>query len=973
MVIADPEVGFLGLKIFVLVEMTYASQSILDTNVQRLRSLIPMPANQPFAISKLIPVTLVVLTSTVATAADAPSYEKQIAPIFKKYCAGCHNPTEFEGKLSLDSFAELMKGGGRGAAIVAGDSKNSRLFKVMTGQAKPAMPPDGEPAPKPEDIALIKGWIDAGGKGPDSEGTPLTLKTPKIAPAKKAKAVTAVAWSPDGQLIAVARFAEVQLLNASTRQPAVTLPLQPGKVNSVRFSKEGKLLAIASGVTGLRGQAMLWDVGQGKVVREFLGHRDILYAATLSPDNKLLATGGYDRQIILWNAETGEQIRTFKGHNDAIYDVAFNPEGTALASASGDQTVKLWQVSTGIRLDTLSQPLKEQLCVSFTPDGKSVVAGGVDNRLRVWKFISAEVPQINPIQISRFAHEGPLVQLAFSKDGQKLVSVSEDRTVKLWDATTFTQTYVYEKQPDITTALAWNPAGDQFILGRMDGSLQSYPVQQGTGPAVAHVVVASAVIPDAPMTNTNDAEQNDLPAEAQAITLPATITGTIKATRPEQQTDADLYRFEAKAGQKWVFEVNAARSKSALDSKLEILTADGKPVPRLMLQAVRDSYITFRGIDSSTRDCRLHNWEEMRLNEYLYMGGEIVKLFLAPRGPDSGHNFYPHDGPRRGYFDTTPTSHAVNEPCYTVVPHAIGEPIVPNGLPVFPVYFENDDDGLRQWTGDSRLNFTAPADGAYLVRITDVRSFQGDNYKYTLTARPGRPGFEVSLQGANPTINLGSGKEFSVTANRLDEFDGEIRIDIKNLPPGFGVTTPLFIPAGHDIARGTLNTLPSAKAPTPDQAKAIEVTATAIVDGKEVTKGVNNFGEIKLADAPKILVSILPMEAQPPMASADPNSIPVPAEITIAPGQTITARVRIERKGYDGRVQFEAINQNLPHGVIIDNIGLNGLMIVDGQTERVFFLTAADWVPDQTRTFHLKSLEEGNQTSWPVILHVKKQ
>ena len=270
------------------------------------------------------------------------------------------------------------------------------------------------------------------------------------------------------------------------------------------------------------------------------------------------------------------------------------------------------------------------------------------------------------------------------------------------------------------------------------------------------------------------------------------------------------------------------------------------------------------------------------------------------------------------------------------------------------------------------MTFTAPADGTYVARVTDVRGFQGADYKYTLTARPSRPNFEVTLTGAAPTINLGSGKEFSVVANRLDEFDGEIRVDIKHMPPGFGVTTPLIIAAGHNIARGTINTLPSAKAPTADQNKAIEITATAVIDGKEVVKPVTNFGEIKLGDAPKILVQVLPMDAQTPTASADPNALPVPAEITIAPGQTITARVRIERKGYEGRVQFEAINQNLPHGVIVDNIGLNGLMIIEGQNERVFFLTAADWVPEQSRTFHLKSNEEGNQTSWPVILHVKR-
>lgn len=135
-------------------------------------------------------------------------------------------------------------------------------------------------------------------------------------------------------------------------------------------------------------------------------------------------------------------------------------------------------------------------------DGKAVVAGGVDNRLRVWKFMSAEVPQINPLQLARFAHEGPLVQIAFSKDGKHLVSVSEDRTVKLWDATTYTQTYVFEKQPDITAALAFSPAGDQFVLGRMDGSLQFYPVKAaaGSGTETKSVAVAATPIPDVPLT-----------------------------------------------------------------------------------------------------------------------------------------------------------------------------------------------------------------------------------------------------------------------------------------------------------------------------------------------------------------------------------------------------------------------------------------------------------------------------------------
>ena len=103
------------------------------------------------------------------------------------------------------------------------------------------------------------------------------------------------------------------------------------------------------------------------------------------------------------------------------------------------------------------------------------------------------------------------------------------------------------------------------------------------------------------------------------------------------QVDADLYRFTAKAGEQWVIEVNAARSSSKLDSFLEVLDSQGVRVPRVLLQAVRDSYFTFRGKDDTeSGDFRVFNWQEMKLDEYLYSNGEVVKLWLYPRGPDSG-------------------------------------------------------------------------------------------------------------------------------------------------------------------------------------------------------------------------------------------------------------------------------------------------------------------------------------------------
>ena len=77
------------------------------------------------------------------------------------------------------------------------------------------------------------------------------------------------------------------------------------------------------------------------------------------------------------------------------------------------------------------------------------------------------------------------------------------------------------------------------------------------------------------------------------------------------EPDVDLFRFHASKGQQLVLEIKAARQKSPLDSKLEVLDAAGKPIPRVVLQAVRSSYFTFRGHDSTdVNDFRLHGWRE---------------------------------------------------------------------------------------------------------------------------------------------------------------------------------------------------------------------------------------------------------------------------------------------------------------------------------------------------------------------------
>lgn len=925
---------------------------------------------------------LVFLTSTAALVAQEADFTKDVLPIFRKYCNGCHNAREKEGGLILEDFAHAQLGGDSGPAIVAGKLEDSELWRRLTAKDDSRMPPVGHLAPKPQELRLIRNWIEAGAKPPEGGLSATGLVTPRIEPkAPVREPITSLACDPQGRWLAVARPNVVQILSWPQRELVAQLTGHTGAIAEVQFDRTGQTLVVAAGENGLSGEATLWNTADWSRICVLSGHRDALYSAQMNLQGDLVATASYDREIRLWQLKPtrGSQPiqpwRVLTGHNDAVFSLAFHPAGRLLASASGDRTVKLWDVTTGQRLDTFAQPAKEQYSVAISPDGRYVAAGGVDMRVRVWEITQNGQEGTNPLLYARFAHEGPILKVVFSPDGRLLVSASEDRRIKIWETKTFTQAAWLERQPDWPAALAFSADGSTLFVGRMNGELASYEVNplwaEGTRdlqplsetPGFENDVTTPLASP------MEEVEPNDALVQAQRLDLPAQVHGRFwSAPRPEQvqasvsPEDVDLYRFEAKRGQVWILETQAARSGSPADTKLEILDDKGRPVQRALLQAVRDSWINFRPIDSSQVQVRVEFWEEMDLNQLLYMNGEIGKFFRAPRGPDSGYDFYDNRGKRRTYFDTTAIAHAKDEPVYIVEAYPPGSNIVDNGLPVFPLYFVNDDDGERELGTDSRLTFTAPSDGTYFVRVTDSRGFSGEQFTYQLVIRQPRPDFVVRLDTPNVKVPAGSGQRLQFSVDRIDNFDGEIRIDILNVPAGYQVATPTVIEAGHLVTYSALTAQTDAPSHPQEVWDAVVITATAIVRGETVVKQVGSLGEVKLEKPALIRVFLLPDD----LTYATPDG-----GLVMQPGTTITAKIRVERHGYDGDVKFDV--DNLPHGIIVDNIGLSGVLVRANETERQIFLTARPWVPETTRWISAVAQGQGNQASVAIPLHVRRQ
>src|SRR5437867_337381 len=129
-------------------------------------------------------ICLSALAARLNAADPAPVHDySAVEAIFTQHCLDCHGSTEPEGKLVMETFETLMKGGESGAVIVPGKSDDSLLVRFIEGKVeidgkKKIMPPGKREKLKPGDIALIRAWIDAGAKAP-ADTRPKELVVPK--------------------------------------------------------------------------------------------------------------------------------------------------------------------------------------------------------------------------------------------------------------------------------------------------------------------------------------------------------------------------------------------------------------------------------------------------------------------------------------------------------------------------------------------------------------------------------------------------------------------------------------------------------------------------------------------------------------------------------------------------------------------------------------------------------------------------
>jgi len=439
-------------------------------------------------------------------------------------------------------------------------------------------------------------------------------------------------------------------------------------------------------------------------------------------------------------------------------------------------------------------------------------------------------------------------------------------------------------------------------------------------------------------------------AQAQAINAPVTVNGKLEAVE-------NYYRFHAHKDEKLVFEVNANRLGSPLDSLIEILDPKGIPVERATIRCVLETSTTLSDRDSSGRGIRITSPAGLAVGDFLMIGAEIIQVEAMPRGPDDDFVFTGFGGQRLAYLDTTPEAHAIDQAVYKVQPYPPGQQFAPNGLPVVHLTYRNDDGGPG-YGKDSLLHFAAPADGDYIMRIRDVRKLTGPDYAYRLTVRHPSPDFTLSVSPRNPNVPVGGRIPITVTALRQDEFDGPIEVSLKDLPTGLHATRGT-IAAGQTSTTLLVSADEEAKL---DRAVPLAVAGRARLAGVWEERWANPEDKLKL-------ISLMPKPDIVMMAETK--------EVVLEPGGTAEVEVSIQRNNdYGGRVPVDV--RNLPPGVRVLDVGLNGVLINETENRRKFVLAALTNAQPIEQAIvvagEIETRADAQQTSYaaqPVILKVQ--
>ncbi len=364
-------------------------------------------------------------------------------------------------------------------------------MQFLTGEMKPQMPLGMTPL-APEQIDLVRNWVAAGAKDDTpaearetlSAGAPTVYFQPPV--------LTALAFSPDGKMLAVSGNREILLHTLDGSAPAQRLPGLSDSILSLAFSRDGSLLVAGGGTPARFGEIQFWDLnlfpkprGQqpaAKLRRSVMLTGDTVFGVSLSPDATRVAAGCTDNTVRIVDTATGKELDKMGAHENWVLGTVFSVDGKRVVSVGRDRSAKLTDAATGAFQENVNLLRGELAAVARHPSRDVVVIGGEDRIAYVYLMdrpknmkIADDTTLIRKLE----RQNGAIAALAWSPDGKRIAVAGAAPEVNVYDADTGARVAACTGHSAGIYSVAFSPDSSTLATGGFDGTVRLYDAATG--------------------------------------------------------------------------------------------------------------------------------------------------------------------------------------------------------------------------------------------------------------------------------------------------------------------------------------------------------------------------------------------------------------------------------------------------------------------------------------------------------------
>lgn len=425
---------------------------------------------------------LIVLSAALVLAADPPpGYFRDVRPVIQRQCQGCHQPSAKSSDLDLTTFAGLAKGGKRGPAFKSGAPAESLIVKYIKGEMQPVMPLGGAPLAK-DQIEAISAWIASGAKDDTPAEAADTISADHPPSYSQAPVVSALAFSPDGQTLAVSGYREILLHKADGGGLVSRLVGLSERLNGISYSADGKLLVAAGGTPARFGEIQVWDTASGKLKKSITTTNDTVFGGSVSPDAKTIAVGATDNSVRLIDTASGKELQKIGNHEGWVLATVFGMDGKRVVSVSKDRAAKLSDTASGAFLENVNLLRGELMAVARDPRKDVVVVGGEERIPYIYLMDRPKVMKIaddTTLLRKLPRQDGAITALAWSPDGKQVAVAGMSAAVNVYDPETGALIASCAGHKAGIYAVAFDPASQRLATGGFDGHVRIYNSRSG--------------------------------------------------------------------------------------------------------------------------------------------------------------------------------------------------------------------------------------------------------------------------------------------------------------------------------------------------------------------------------------------------------------------------------------------------------------------------------------------------------------